>query len=88
MKSILPTLLVDGYKVGHYFQYPQDTEYVYSNFTPRKSRTGKDKGVVFFGLQYFIAEYLILWSEFRSRVNWWLGACNRAQCDVHGIGGL
>lgn len=59
MKFILPTLLVDGYKVGHYFQYPQDTEYVYSNFTPRKSRTGKDKGVVFFGLQYFIAEYLI-----------------------------
>ena len=27
MKAILPALLVDGYKVGHVFQYPQDTEF-------------------------------------------------------------
>jgi nicotinamide phosphoribosyltransferase len=55
--NILPVLLKDGYKVGHKFQYPEDTEYVYSNFTPRKSRTGFDS-VIFFGLQYFIREYL------------------------------
>jgi nicotinamide phosphoribosyltransferase len=59
MKSILPVLLVDGYKVGHVFQYPKDTQLVYSNLTPRKSRNSQDKGVVFFGLQYFIQEYLI-----------------------------
>ena len=59
MKAILPALMVDGYKVGHVFQYPADTEFVYSNFTPRKSYTGKSAGVVFFGLQYFIQEYLI-----------------------------
>ncbi len=59
MKAILPVLLVDGYKVGHVFQYPADTTFVYSNLTPRKSRTGDDSEVVFFGLQYFIQEYLI-----------------------------
>lgn len=59
MKAVLPALLVDGYKVGHVFQYPQDTEFVYSNFTPRKSYAGTSTGVVFFGLQYFIQEYLI-----------------------------
>jgi nicotinamide phosphoribosyltransferase len=54
-----PILLKDGYKVGHKFQYPEGTTLVYSNLTPRKSR---DKGmdeVMFFGLQYFIKEYLI-----------------------------
>ncbi len=59
MKSVLPALLVDGYKVGHVLQYPIDTQFVYSNLTPRKSRTGSDTHVVFFGLQYFIEEYLI-----------------------------
>lgn len=51
-------LLKDGYKVGHIFQYPDGTEEVYSNFTPRSSRIGIEK-VVFFGLQYFIKKYLI-----------------------------
>jgi nicotinamide phosphoribosyltransferase len=61
MKAVLPALLVDGYKVGHVFQYPVDTEFVYSNFTPRKGRitNASGDGVVFFGLQYFIQEYLI-----------------------------
>jgi nicotinamide phosphoribosyltransferase len=54
-----PLLLTDFYKVGHPFQYPEGTQYVYSNLTPRKSRIeGIDK-VVFFGLQYFIKKYLI-----------------------------
>lgn len=53
-----PLLLKDGYKVGHKFQYPEGTTLVYSNLTPRKSRNEDIGEVVFFGLQYFIKEYL------------------------------
>jgi nicotinamide phosphoribosyltransferase len=56
---IHPMLLCDAYKVQHYRQYPPGTEYVYSNFTPRKSRIDDVQEMVFFGLQYFIEEYLI-----------------------------
>jgi nicotinamide phosphoribosyltransferase len=52
-----PTTLIDGYKLDHRRQYPAKTEYVYSNWTPRGSRTGQ-KEVVFFGLQYFLDRYL------------------------------
>lgn len=64
-----PHLALDGYKVGHKFQYPQGTEYVYSNLTARSSSHAKvskffDNKVVFFGLQGFIKEYLIdSWNE-------------------------
>ncbi|WP_046743328.1 nicotinate phosphoribosyltransferase [Kordia zhangzhouensis] len=54
-----PLLLTDGYKLGHKEQYPQGTTKVYSNWTPRKSRIKGIDSVVFFGLQYFIKEYLI-----------------------------
>lgn len=57
MKTI-PILLKDGYKVGHKFQYPEGTTLVYSNLTPRKSYDGEADGIIFFGLQYFIKEYL------------------------------
>jgi nicotinamide phosphoribosyltransferase len=59
--SDIPTVLLkDGYKVGHVFQYPPDTTMVYSNFTPRKGRPEvPGDGIIFFGLQYFIKEYLI-----------------------------
>lgn len=58
--DILPVLLKDGYKVGHKFQYPADTLQVYSNITPRsgKRRVDGGEGTVWFGLQYFIMEYL------------------------------
>lgn len=57
--NINPLLLCDFYKVGHVFQYPENTSLVYSNFTPRKSRIpGVDK-IVFFGLQGFLKEFLI-----------------------------
>lgn len=59
MKTISPILLKDGYKVGHKFQYPEGTTLVYSNLTPRKSRNETQQEVLFFGLQYFIKEYLI-----------------------------
>src|SRR6185295_11509183 len=59
MIPIMPFLLCDFYKVGHPFQYPDNTTLVYSNLTPRNSRIpGVDK-MVFFGLTYFIKEYMI-----------------------------
>lgn len=54
-------LLTDGYKLDHRRQYPQGTEFVYSNWTPRSNTylpEAKD-GAVVFGIQYFIKEYLI-----------------------------
>lgn len=57
--NITPVLLKDGYKVGHKFQYPEDTTLVYSNLTPRKSRIEGVDGVIAFGFQYFVEEYLI-----------------------------
>lgn len=59
MKRINPMCLIDGYKADHRRQYPEGTEYVYSNFTPRQSRVPGVNHVVFFGLQYFVKEYLI-----------------------------
>lgn len=54
-----PANQIDFYKTGHIFQYPKGTELVFSNFTPRKSRSKEITEVVFFGLQYFIKEYLM-----------------------------
>ncbi|NQY06030.1 MAG: nicotinate phosphoribosyltransferase [Flavobacteriaceae bacterium] len=54
-----PLLLTDGYKLGHREQYPDGTTLVYSNWTPRKSRIEGIDHVTFFGLQYFIKEYLM-----------------------------
>ncbi|MEM6737468.1 MAG: nicotinamide phosphoribosyltransferase domain-containing protein, partial [Bacteroidota bacterium] len=79
--------LADGYKVDHRNQYPEGTELVYSNWTPRKSRMpGVDK-VTFFGLQYFMKKYLQedfdrnffnkpkqeVVAEYRRRINAYLG---------------
>lgn len=54
-------LLTDGYKLDHRRQYPEGTQYVYSNWTPRSSRyfPGADEGCVVFGIQYLIKKYLI-----------------------------
>jgi nicotinamide phosphoribosyltransferase len=57
--KLSPILLKDGYKVGHKFQYPEGTTLVYSNLTPRKARNPELKEIIFFGMQYFIKEYLI-----------------------------
>lgn len=57
--TLSPIILKDGYKVGHRFQYPKGTTLVYSNLTPRKSRNDEVQEIVFFGLQYFVKEYLI-----------------------------
>lgn len=53
-----PLFLIDFYKVGHVSQYPAGTTQVWSNWTPRNTRIAGEKGVVFFGLQYFIQEIL------------------------------
>lgn len=63
--KIRPATATDFYKTGHIFQYPEGTELVYSNFTPRsaKLKTIPDNiwmnKLVFFGLQYYIKHHLI-----------------------------
>ncbi|MBO5004965.1 MAG: nicotinate phosphoribosyltransferase [Clostridia bacterium] len=54
-------LLTDGYKLGHHIMYPDGMTKLYSNFTPRANKyfPEADKGVVVFGIQYFIKKYLI-----------------------------
>lgn len=57
---IIPAALnCDGYKTSHRKAYSPHTEKVYSTWTPRKSRMDGVNKVVFFGLQYFIKDYLI-----------------------------
>lgn len=48
-------LLTDSYKLTHWKQYPPGTERVYSYF---ESRGGMFEETVFFGLQYYLQEYL------------------------------
>lgn len=64
-----PLLMIDGYKADHRRQYPEGTTLVYSNLTPRSSRVEGVSEVVFFGLQYFLFEYLNnrFWSDFFER---------------------
>lgn len=85
---INPETLQDAYKAGHRNQYVPGIELVFSNMTPRKTyRKGYKGKVIFFGLQYFIKEYLIKqWNEnffsqpkekvlarFERRINNYLG---------------
>jgi nicotinamide phosphoribosyltransferase len=53
-----PIFYIDFYKVGHVIQYAPGTKQVWSNWTARSSRTGRNS-TVFFGLQYFLKKYLI-----------------------------
>ncbi|MBW8685958.1 nicotinate phosphoribosyltransferase [Chitinophaga rhizophila] len=48
-------LLADAYKYSHHKLYIPGTEYIYSYF---ESRGGKFQDTVFYGLQYFLMEYL------------------------------
>lgn len=51
----------DGYKLGHHRMYPEGTQMVYSNWTPRSNRYFPEatEGSVVFGIQYFVKKYLI-----------------------------
>lgn len=57
-----PLECIDFYKADHRRQYPAGTSEVYSNFTPRSAKHAPfysdAGGVVFFGLQWFMAEFL------------------------------
>lgn len=67
--KILPILATDSYKQFHFRMYPDGMTKLYSNMTPRSyKRLGCEKSV-WFGLQYYIKEYLIgQWnSEFFNR---------------------
>ena len=63
-----PLLYTDFYKADHRRQYPEGTEFVYSNFTPRSTRLFNgskhfDDRVVFFGLQSFLMELIEIWGN-------------------------
>lgn len=82
-------LFTDGYKLDHRRQYPEGTEMVYANMTPRSCNwyPEAEDGAVVFGLQYLIKEYLTkrfnedffnrpkdeVVNEFARRVNTFLG---------------
>lgn len=77
--KIKPHLAKDGYKSDHRPQYPQGTEYVYSNLTARSAGHAKmsrfyDNKIVAVGVQGFIKDYMIeAWNE---------GFFNRPKGDV------
>lgn len=54
------SLLTDGYKLDHRRQYPEGTEYVYSNWTPRSNHyLPEAQGAVVFGIQYMLERIFI-----------------------------
>jgi nicotinamide phosphoribosyltransferase len=67
MFELNPLHALDSYKLGHPFQYPEKTECVYSNFTPRSDRLSgipakyNDHKFVWFGLQGTIMEMVSMW---------------------------
>ena len=62
---IAALMLSDGYKTGHHNMYPQGTEEVYSNFTPRSNRhapEGFDR-VLSFGQQMTTRKIVVLFDK-------------------------
>jgi nicotinamide phosphoribosyltransferase len=62
--KIYPLDCIDFYKANHRPQYPKKTQLVYSNLTARSTHylpkiEGTDDKIVFFGLQFFIKDFLI-----------------------------
>lgn len=55
-KSMNLALLADSYKYSHTNQYPKNTKAIYNYFESRGS--DKFQEIVFFGLQYYLMEYL------------------------------
>ncbi len=56
MKTQNIVTMTDSYKMGHWQQYTDNTEYVYSYFEARKG--ARFDKTTFFGLQYLMMEYL------------------------------
>lgn len=55
-----PCLMVDAYKLGHYFQMPKSVQTIFSTWTARSNKyhPGCENSVIF-GHQGFIKEYLV-----------------------------
>lgn len=85
-----PVTAIDGYKVDHRRQYPDNTEIIFSNLTARTTRRDYTDEMVFFGLQHFVKDFLIeSWNKdffqqpkdevirrFARRINNYLGPNN------------
>ncbi|GAB5895420.1 nicotinate phosphoribosyltransferase [Mycolicibacterium mageritense] len=54
----------DAYKLDHRRQYPDRTEFVYSNLTARGSRVAGVDWTVFFGLQAYLTDLAARWQTF------------------------
>lgn len=70
MKNVNALKATDAYKTSHRNQYHPLTEYIFSNFTPRSDKlfphysTEDRHGVIFFGLQAVIKDFVInLWNN-------------------------
>lgn len=62
--NLNPIFLLDGYKNWHHLMYPKGITRLYSNMTPRSFKHLKVDKCVWFGLQYYLKEYLITqWNE-------------------------
>jgi nicotinamide phosphoribosyltransferase len=59
MLIIPPELNSDSYKQFHHIMYPKGMTKLYSNMTPRSFKRLGNKYAVWYGLQYYIKEYLI-----------------------------
>ena len=62
MLNVNPALLIDFYKADHRRQYPEGTQEVYSNFTPRSMKLAPPQcrdGVVVFGIQAIVQGFLV-----------------------------
>jgi nicotinamide phosphoribosyltransferase len=94
MNALDSITLVDAYKIGHRQQYPNHTEEVYSNFTPRGTRIPGCDAVTFLGLQPMIDKYLMegleeffakdvdeVCQEYADLVNEYLGPNNGVGTD-------
>lgn len=59
-----PCLMVDAYKLGHYFQMPPGVQTIYSTWTARNAKhheNGVCRNTVVFGAQGFISDTLVHW---------------------------
>jgi len=62
---IAALMLSDGYKTGHHKMYPQGTEEVYSNFTPRSNRHAPEgfAKVLSFGQQMTARKIVVMFNK-------------------------
>lgn len=63
-RALAVLMETDAYKLDHRRQYPDGTEFVYSNLTARGSRVEGVNWTVFFGLQAYIRDLVDRWEQF------------------------